>query len=137
MTPSSDDSVSCPYCGLLHTDLYQYSLEDGEITTVNCDCGKSFELTCYISVSFKAEACELYDLDYQPDWTRNPQISTHFTRTKGMYVTDDGRINLKVSSWTLPTISTKMMDELVLVDGIWIKSAELPKYPELYQVRDT
>lgn len=53
-TRSEGDSIDCPYCGLNLTDLYEFGLGDYDNEEVECDCGESFLLICYVTVSYVA-----------------------------------------------------------------------------------
>lgn len=46
----------CPWCGHDHYDAFEWGMENGEYEKHDCDsCGKTFEVSCSINVSYCTE----------------------------------------------------------------------------------
>jgi transcription elongation factor Elf1 len=53
------DYITCPHCGFEDGDSCEYALGDSESTKIDCgSCGKPFEATCCISVSYSTDKVE-------------------------------------------------------------------------------
>ena len=52
------NSVRCPRCRILHEDLNELRLDDGEHAAIECDCGYQFEIVCWISIDYDIEEVE-------------------------------------------------------------------------------
>ena len=48
----------CPHCGQKESDAWELHLGDGDQVEQECDCGKSYIITCNVSVSYSTEKSE-------------------------------------------------------------------------------
>lgn len=55
------DEVKCPHCGQTHTDLHEYCLEDGDVTTIECSCGRELLITLRIDYAYSVIEQEASD----------------------------------------------------------------------------
>ena len=47
-------SITCPYCGHVNCDLHEYDLDDGQITTIQCEgCDRELEISCSVNIAYK------------------------------------------------------------------------------------
>ena len=46
-------SITCPYCGYVDKDSWEYRLSDGDSIIVDCShCDKEFEVFCHVNVTY-------------------------------------------------------------------------------------
>ena len=46
-------SIKCPYCGYRNGDLYEYGLDDGQTTTIQCEhCDRKLTLSCDMEITY-------------------------------------------------------------------------------------
>ena len=58
-TLSINNTINCPLCGYLITDLNDYELDDMETRIVECpSCDDEFNLTMELSISWTAESIQ-------------------------------------------------------------------------------
>lgn len=42
----------CPKCGLKYDEMWDYHLDDGEYTEIECECGCTFTVSLSISMTY-------------------------------------------------------------------------------------
>jgi hypothetical protein len=50
--------ITCPWCGHKQSDSWDFNLEDGETTEIECDCGHAYKAECSITVDYSTTKIE-------------------------------------------------------------------------------